>query len=152
MSDASPKPPVPPRWFLRIAWAVHRGIVRATRGSRGLWRPTPSKWGAARLTAIGRTSGEERTVILGYFEDGPNLVTLAMNGWAEGDPSWWLNLKANPDATVETTDGTHLVRASEATGAERDRLWTRMREVFEEIDTHAPHRSTRTPVVVFEPR
>jgi hypothetical protein len=46
------------------------------------------------LTAIGRTSGQERSVIIGYVEDGANLVALAMNGWDEGDPSWHLNLEA----------------------------------------------------------
>ena len=40
-----------------------------------------------RLTTIGRRSGQERSVILGYIEDGPNLVTLAMNGWGEGEPA-----------------------------------------------------------------
>ena len=38
-----------------------------------------------RLTTVGRRSGQERKAILGYFEDGPNLVTMAMNGW--GEPS-----------------------------------------------------------------
>jgi F420H(2)-dependent quinone reductase len=36
----------------------------------------------------------------GYLEDGPNLVTLAMNGFDEGHPSWWLNLEAHPEAVV----------------------------------------------------
>jgi deazaflavin-dependent oxidoreductase (nitroreductase family) len=53
-----------------------------------------------RLTTIGRRSGQERSVILGYFEDGPNLVTMAMNGWASPEPAWWLNLQANPEVTV----------------------------------------------------
>jgi deazaflavin-dependent oxidoreductase (nitroreductase family) len=57
-------------------------------------------WGAIRLTAIGRKSGQERSVIIGYVEDGPNLVAIAMNGWDEGHPSWWLNLPAHPDAVV----------------------------------------------------
>ena len=32
--------------------------------------------------------------MVGYFEDGPNLVTMAMNGWADGEPAWWLNLQS----------------------------------------------------------
>ena len=35
---------------------------------------------------ISRRSGAERPVMLGYFEDGPNLVTMAMNGWADAEP------------------------------------------------------------------
>ncbi len=46
-------------------------------------------------------------MILGYIEAGPNLVTLAMNGWGEGEPAWWLNLQAHPQARVQLTDGTH---------------------------------------------
>jgi hypothetical protein len=64
-----------------------------------------------RLTTIGRHTGQERSVILGYIEDGPNLVTLAMNGWGEGEPTWWLNLQAHPQVRVQLTDGTHEVVA-----------------------------------------
>jgi hypothetical protein len=36
------------------------------------------------------------SVILGYYEDGPNLVSMAMNGWGAAEPAWWLNLQAHP--------------------------------------------------------
>ena len=94
-------PRLPPRWFVRTAWVAHRAIYRLTAGRRGLWRPRPGHWGAMRLTTVGRRSGKERVALLGYYEDGPNLVTLAMNGWAEPEPAWWLNLQAHPDAVVE---------------------------------------------------
>ena len=48
-----------------------------------------------RLTTIGRRSGRTRAVIVGYFEDGTNLVTMAMNGWRSAEPAWWLNLQAH---------------------------------------------------------
>ncbi len=92
---------VPPRWFVRTFWSAHRGLYRLTRGRLGLWRPKPGRWGAMRLTTIGRRSGIERSVILGYFEDGPNLVTMAMNGWSSGEPAWWLNLQGPPRGAGE---------------------------------------------------
>lgn len=58
-----------------------------------------------RLTTIGRRTGRARAVIVGYFEDGPDLVTTAMNGWGDGEPAWWLNLQAHPDVTVDLVDG-----------------------------------------------
>ncbi len=58
-----------------------------------------------RLKTVGRRSGRERHAILGYFEDGPNLITMAMNGWGEPEPAWWLNLQADPDTTVELPEG-----------------------------------------------
>ena len=79
-------PWLPPRWFVRTAWVVHRAIYRFTAGRRGLWLPKSGKWGAMRLTTIGRHSGKERNAILGYYEEGPNLVTLAMrHGVTAGD-------------------------------------------------------------------
>ncbi len=101
---------------------------------------------------MGRHTGREREVVVGYFEDGSNLVTLAMNGWGEGEPAWWLNLQAHPIARVRLVDGSRLVRARAATGDERERLWTRWREIDENIDTFAALRSGETAVVVFEPR
>ena len=52
-------------------------------------------------------------------EDGPNLVTMAMNGWAEPEPAWWLNRQAHPDATVALKTGTRAVHGRAAEGQER---------------------------------
>jgi len=102
-----------------------------------------------RLTTVGRESGKNRSVLVGYINDGTDLVLLAMNGWGEGHPAWWLNLRAHPDAVVHLSDGTtRKVRAYEATGAERDRLWQRWSTVEPRLDGYASLRSTVTPVVV----
>src|SRR5262245_18639037 len=105
-NDREQRARVPPRWFVRSAWYAHRGILRVSRGHLGLWRQRGKRWGTLRLTTTGRRSGQPRGVILGYLEDGPNLVTLAMNGWADGEPAWWLNLQQHPDAHVELAGGT----------------------------------------------
>ena len=120
--------PLPPRWFIRVAWAIHRAIYRVTRGRFGLRPQTPKLWGMMRLTTLGRRSGRERHAILGYFEDGPNLVTMAMNGWGKPEPAWWLNLQAHPETMVEVAGGVHAVRGRAATPAERPRLWARRAE------------------------
>ena len=90
--------------------------------------------------------------MLGYFEDGPNLFTLAMNGWGEPEPSWWLNLQANPDATLDLPDGPLLVRARQAVGDERARLWSEIEQRNADLEGYAARRSRETAVVVFEPR
>jgi deazaflavin-dependent oxidoreductase (nitroreductase family) len=125
---------------------------RLTGRRRGLWRPKPNRWGTMRLTTVGRRTGKEREAILGYYEDGPNLVTMAMNGWAEAEPAWWLNLQANPDTTVELTDGVRTVRGREALGEERERLWARWRDMGDDVDGYATRRPKGTAVVVLEPR
>jgi deazaflavin-dependent oxidoreductase (nitroreductase family) len=105
-----------------------------------------------RLTTTGRRSGQHRRVVVGYYEDGPNLVTMAMNGWGPGEPAWWLNLQDHPDAVVQTRDGTRPVRARRAEGEERDRLWARWAAIDDNLDAYAARRSQETAVVVFEPR
>jgi deazaflavin-dependent oxidoreductase (nitroreductase family) len=145
-------PSIPPRWFIRSAWVVHRAMYRVSRGRFGLWRPTPGRWGALRLHTTGRRSGRTRTAILGYFEDEANYVTMAMNGWAAPEPAWWLNLQAQPDAMVDLADGSRRpVRGRAAVGEERERLWARWREQGDDVDGYANRRPTVTAVVVLEP-
>ncbi|TFC00650.1 nitroreductase family deazaflavin-dependent oxidoreductase [Cryobacterium adonitolivorans] len=143
-------PRLPPRWFVVLAWKVHRALFRVT-GGRGLWRARPQRWGALRLTTTGRRSGQDRSVIVGYLEDGPNLVTLAMNGWGEAEPAWWLNLQAHPGCRVQLADGSRDVIAHAASGAERSRLWDRWRSVDKDLDGFARRRPAETAVVVLEP-
>ena len=153
MSYASERVPrIPPRWFVRFAWYTHRALYRVTGGRIGLWRARFDRWGTLRLTTIGRRTQQERSVILGYLEDGPNLVTMAMNGWADGEPAWWLNLQAHPNARVDLADGPRLVKARAAAGAERSHLWAKWRDVEPNLDGYAALRSSETAVVILEPR
>ena len=144
---------LPPRWFIKTFWHVHRRIVRASHGRKGLWAPRPGKWGALQLTTTGRRSGEPRSVIVGYYEDGPNLVSMAMNGWDAAEPAWWLNLQADPQALVELAGGVQRkVVGRQAVGEERVRLWQRWRELDANLDSYAARRPRETAVVVLEPR
>jgi deazaflavin-dependent oxidoreductase (nitroreductase family) len=152
MKTVTTAPKKPPAWFVHTAWRVHRMLYRLTRG-RLLWTPANKRgWGAMRLTTVGRKSGQERSVIIGYLEDGANLVAIAMNGWDEGHPAWWLNLEARPDAVVRLShQEPRVMRARAAAGDERERLWRRWLETDASLLAHAAGRSTETPVVVFEP-
>jgi deazaflavin-dependent oxidoreductase (nitroreductase family) len=106
-----------------------------------------------RLTTSGRRSGQPRSVILGYYEDGPNLVSMAMNGWGAAEPAWWLNLQAHPEAVVELAGGVRRdVLGRVAIGPEREGLWQRWRELDKNLDDYAARRPRETAVVVLEPR
>ena len=142
---------VPPRAVIRVAWLLHRALLRVSGGRVGLRAPG-DKFGLLRLTTVGRRSGQPRVAIVGYYEDGPNLVTLAMNGWAEADPAWWLNLQAHPDTVAALDDGVRYVRGRAAEGDERDRLWAGWVEFSDQYDGWAALRSEKTAIVVLEPR
>ena len=150
----------PPRWLIRSFGVVNLAFHRLTGGRLGLSRPKPDRWGTMCLTATGRRTGRERSAILGYYEDGPNLVALAVNAWVDAEPAWWLNLQAHPDAKVDLKDGSRPVRARVAEGDERARLWARWRDLGErsgealiaDADAYAGRLSREVAVVVLEPR
>ena len=145
---------IPPRPIVVAAWAIHRGLYRILGRRRALRPATETTWGMMRLKTIGRKSGRERAAILGYYTDGPNLVTMAMNGWGASEPAWWLNLQANPETTVELQDRTLAVRGRAATPEERPRLWERWAQYDgpDKLDIWASRRPRETAVVILEPR
>jgi F420H(2)-dependent quinone reductase len=156
MSQAIERPsPYVPRWLVRTIWIFHRAAYSLTRGRFGLRPATDGQWGMLRLRTVGRKSGRERVAIVGFLQDGLNVVTPAMNGWADPEPAWWLNLLANPDATVELPDGSsRAVTARAAVGDERARLWARFVGLGSSAfsDASAATRSRETAIVILEPR
>jgi len=146
-------PPNVPRWLVCTIWILHRSLFRFSRGRIGLRPATSTQWGMMRLKTVGRRSGTARVAIVGYIEDGPNLVTPAMNGWAQSEPAWWLNLQANPEATVELLDGPRKVTARAAIGDERARLWQKFLALNSSAftDASAALRSGETALVILEP-
>jgi len=146
------KPRTPPPWFVHGAWRAHRFLYRMS-GGRFLWAPTNRRgWGALRLTAIGRTTGQERSVIIGYLMNGDDMIALAMNGGDEGYPSWYLNLMAHPQAQVRVKNAAPItVVAIEATGEDRELMWKRWATVDPSLDARSAVRKTPTPVVILRP-
>ena len=150
-TEPTRRPKVPPQWVVHAAWRVHRALYRLS-GGRFLWTTSNKRgWGALRLSTVGRRSGQERSVIIGYVEDGTNLIVLAMNGWGEGHPAWWLNLEAHPDAVVRLAGRDALPVRARRAGEDHDRLWQLWAAVEPNLDVYAGQRSTETPVIVLEP-
>jgi deazaflavin-dependent oxidoreductase (nitroreductase family) len=129
--------------------AEHVQVYRETGGQRGYdWRGTT----ILLLTTHGRRSGEARTTPLIHRTDGDRWIVVASKGGAPAHPSWYENLLANADATVEVRDETIPVRASTAEGQERDRLWALMAEVWPAYDEYQTKTDREIPVVVLARR
>ena len=79
------------------------------------------------LTTTGRKTGRPHTVPLGAIPEGDGWVVIASNNGADVHPGWWLNLQANPIASLQVGDRVLKVRAEEVTEpAQRQRLWERV--------------------------
>ena len=155
--DAAREKPSPrvPHWLIRTIWFLHRRAFAITGGRFGLRTPADSRWGTLRLHTVGRQSGRERIAIVGYIEDGPNILVAAMNGWMDPEPAWWLNLQAHPEATIQLPDGeVRAVVASAAPAGERERLWQRFVDLGTAAFTHAnaATRARQTAIVVLAPK
>jgi deazaflavin-dependent oxidoreductase (nitroreductase family) len=153
VTTVEPKDVPIPRWMVRAVWKGHRALYRISRGRFGLRPPTADKYGMMQLRTVGRKTGLERSVILAYFEDGPDLIVVPMNGWADPEPAWWLNLQADPEAVVDMPGETRKVRARLASPEERTRLWTIASEGTwgSDMDNYAAARNRETQIVILEP-
>jgi deazaflavin-dependent oxidoreductase (nitroreductase family) len=104
------------------------------------------------LTTTGRKSGRPRTSPLLYAQAGDNgYMVIASKGGAPEHPLWYLNLRANPIAEVTVGRETQQMRARDAQGEERERLWRSLADVYPGYDRYARKTSRRIPVVVLEP-
>ena len=131
--------------FMEIIWKLHRFVYRASGGRVG-----KAIGGAPVLLLIttGRRSGEPRPVTLTYFEDGDRLVVVGSNAGEDLHPSWWLNLQELPDATVQIGGTTTRVRAVEAVGEERERLWAELIRRDPAYEEYRLRTARRIPVVL----
>ena len=75
---------------------------------------------------VGARSGQERVNPLVFLPDGDDIVIAATKGGAPTNPDWYHNLRAHPRISVEVGRETFVVAATEATGLDRDHLWSRL--------------------------
>jgi deazaflavin-dependent oxidoreductase (nitroreductase family) len=106
------------------------------------------------LTTTGARSGKEGTTPLMYHRDGERYVVVASKSGAPDNPAWYYNLKANPVARVEvgTESGTETfeVRAHEAQGEERERIWADRVAIAPGFGDYQRNTSRRIPVMILE--
>jgi deazaflavin-dependent oxidoreductase (nitroreductase family) len=100
------------------------------------------------LTTTGRRTGQRRTTPMMFHSDGDRLLLIASNMGAPRHPDWYRNLEADPHVTVEVGDETYEATAVPATGAERERLWSMLKETYPFFAEHEAATDRVIPVVV----
>ena len=102
------------------------------------------------LSTTGARSGKVRINPLMYLPDGDRLVVFASKGGAPTNPDWFHNLVADPHATVEVGTERFPVRAAEATGDERERLFAEQAGRYGQFATYQANTDRTIPVIVLE--
>src|SRR5690242_5670401 len=104
------------------------------------------------LTTTGARSGQPRTTPMMYIPDGERLLVIASNIGAPAHPDWYHNLVAHPGVTVEVGTETFDATAVVMEGAERERLWTRIVEMYPFFAEHQARTTRQIPVIALERR
>jgi len=133
---------------LKLGSGAHAGVYRVT-GGKLLGRMGESP--ILLLNTVGRKSGKKRTSPLLYVMDGEDFVIIASKGGAPTHPAWYLNLIANPEATVEVGDQEVGVRAEVAEQEEKARLWQQMVEMYPTYDDYQKKTEREIPLLVLHP-
>jgi deazaflavin-dependent oxidoreductase (nitroreductase family) len=126
---------------------AHIWVYRRTNGRLGgklLWFP------AALITTTGRRTGDPRTTATLYLRDGDHVVLPASFGGRSDHPTWYLNLKANPNVVVQIR-GDHLeLVARDATDQERNRYWPKLVSIYPPYKGYLEAADRLIPLVVCE--
>lgn len=110
------------------AW--NRGIIEEFRANAG---KVGGPFEGAPMILIhhkGAKTGTEHVNPLVYQAVDQDFAIFASKGGAPTDPQWFRNLVAHPEITVEVGTDTFPVTARVLEGSERERVWTRQKEMM----------------------
>jgi deazaflavin-dependent oxidoreductase (nitroreductase family) len=104
------------------------------------------------LTTTGRKSGKRRTTMLtSPVVDGDRVVLVASYGGDSRHPTWFLNLRADPDVEVVMGGRTRRMRARVASPEEKGELWPRVVDAYRVYGQYQKRTDRDIPVVILEP-
>jgi deazaflavin-dependent oxidoreductase (nitroreductase family) len=133
---------------IRTSAAEHVARYLATDGADGY---LVDQWPTLLITTTGRSSGEPRIAPLIFGRDGRNFIVVASFGGSDSHPAWYLNLDADPRVFIQVKAHRFAAVCRLSRGAERERLWESMVELFPYYAGYAEKASREIPVVVIEP-
>jgi deazaflavin-dependent oxidoreductase (nitroreductase family) len=137
----------PPQESSREWVREHAEQYVATDGADGhIWKGVPTLL----LTTVGRRSGNAIRNVLIYGEDEGRYVIVASRGGTPQHPSWYLNLVDHPEVLVQVGPEQFRAVARPTEGAERERLWGAMTQIWPDYNEYQKKTTRTIPVVVLE--
>jgi deazaflavin-dependent oxidoreductase (nitroreductase family) len=136
------------KWIFRQFMKFQVYVYRWSGGKRlGHIRGMP----VLLLTTVGRKTGKTRVTPVVYIRDGANYVIIAANAGADRNPSWFANLQANPQTTIEVDDTTLTVNSHKASTVEKARLWAVLVEKASFFEGYRKKTARDIPVIILQP-
>jgi deazaflavin-dependent oxidoreductase (nitroreductase family) len=143
-------------WVLRVLGRF-RVVRRSVRGHVVLYRLTGGRVGGSfggapilLLTTVGRKTEKRWTTPLIYLADGAEFVVVA-GGRGVVRPSWYYNLRDDPEVTIQVRRRVLRVRAGTVEPERRKELWARLTAIFPAYEDHQRTAGREFPVVAFAP-
>ena len=134
---------------MRVVTGFHESVFRLSNGrlaNRGYGMPVLI------LTTTGRKTGKRRTTMLtSPVQDGANVVLVASNGGDDRQPTWLLNLRADPAVEITMHGQTRSMRARVATAEEKAALWPRVVAAHKGYGQYQQRTDRDIPLVILEP-
>src|ERR1700736_6271392 len=134
----------PGSWlFARVLHRIDRPVHRLSRG-RYTFASLVSGLPVVMLTTTGARSGVRRSVPVLGLPTPDGLVVIASNYGQKRHPAWYYNLRTNPTGQVMVDGVTRAVRARQAEGDTRARIWQEALHVYpgwSQYERRASHRN-----------
>jgi deazaflavin-dependent oxidoreductase (nitroreductase family) len=132
----------------RVATGTHAAIYRASKG-----KVAGSMGGrqVSLLTTTGRRSGKQHTTPVMTFPHPGGLVIVASNGGSDRMPSWYYNLSAHPQVTIQTGAQVRTMTARTASPQEKTQIWPDIVAASSNFGNYQTKTSREIPVVILTP-
>lgn len=104
------------------------------------------------LTVTGHKSGTPHTIPLAYVKHNGEYLISASAAGADKHPVWFTNLQSKLDATIEVSGKVYPVKATVATGAERDQLYNLFKAQGDNFAAYEQKTARKIPVIRLQPQ
>lgn len=133
------------KWMSRINTALYKRSGGRLGGKFLKGAPV------AVLTTIGRKTGEPRESPLLFLREGDRVILVASQGGRANNPMWYLNLKANPQVTVQVKREVLKLTARDAGDEERARYWPKLVDMYSSFESYKSWTDRVIPIVICDP-
>lgn len=138
--------------YLPGTWDLARDHVARIEASGGTEGTEMQGVPCIVLWTRGRKTGAVRKSPLMRVEHEGTYAAIASMGGAPEHPSWYRNLTADPDVTVQDGPEVHDRVAREVTGDEKALWWQRAVAMWPSYDDYQARTERVIPLVLLEPR